>query len=138
MENILGKYSAGIYAALRIVAGLMFLQHGFQNVFGMFGGARAFGGEPAPFPSAIFFAGVIELVAGVLIAVGLKASWAGFIASGEMAVAYWWKLAPVSLFPIVNRGENAVLYCFVFLYVASRGSGPYSLDALMKKPQEGG
>lgn len=138
MENILGKYSSGIYAALRIVAGLMFIQHGFQNVFGMFGGARAFGGGPAPFPSAIFFAGVIELVAGVMIAAGLKASWAGFIASGEMAVAYWWKLAPVSLFPIVNRGENAVLYCFVFLYVASRGSGPYSLDALLKKPHEGG
>lgn len=136
MEKFLGKYSAEIYAALRIVAGLMFLEHGFQNLFGMFGGARGYEGGPAPFPTALFFAGVIELVVGPTIALGFRTSWAAFLASGEMAVAYWWKLAPLSMFPIMNRGENAVLYCFAFLYMASRGSGQYSLDALLKKSDE--
>ena len=138
MEKFLGRYSEGIYAAFRIVAGLMFVQHGMQNLFGWFGGARPYGGAAAPFLSVLFFAGLIELIAGLMIAVGFRTSWAAFLSSGEMAVAYWWKLAPLSFFPIENRGEHAVLYCFAFLYFASRGSGRFSLDALLKKPEKTG
>ena len=137
METLLGKHSSKLYAALRIVAGLLFVQHGMQNVFGWFGGTRMDGG-PAPFLSALFFAGVIELIGGTLIAVGFRASWAAFLSSGEMAVAYWWKLAPQGWFPIQNHGELAVLYCFVFLFIASQGSGAFSLDAVLQQRDESG
>jgi putative oxidoreductase len=135
MERFLGKYSESIYAAFRIVAGLMFVQHGVQNLFGWFGGVRPDGGA-APFLSLLFFAGLIEFVGGLLIAAGYQTSWAGFITSGQMAVAYWWKLAPIALLPIQNRGEHAVLYCFSFLYIASYGGGKFSLDAIFKRPDE--
>jgi putative oxidoreductase len=131
MEKFLGKYSEAIYAALRVIAGLMFLQHAMLNLFGSFGGVRPNGGA-APFLSVLFFAGLIELVTGLMIAAGFQTGWAAFFASGEMAVGYWWKLAPLSFFPIVNHGENAVLYCFAFLYMASRGSGRFSLDAILR------
>ena len=132
MDKILGKYSGVIYSAFRIVGGLLFVQHGVQNLFGGLGGIRPNGGAAA-FLSVLFFAGLIEFFGGLLIAVGFQTSWAAFLASGQMAVAYWWKLAPLSMFPIVNRGEIAVLYCFSFLYIASHGGGKYSLDAIFRK-----
>jgi len=137
MEPFLGKYAHVIYTALRIVAGVMFMQHGVRFLFGGLGGTPPDGGA-APFPSEQFFAGLIELFGGLLIASGFKASWVAFLASGEMAVAYWWKAAPQGFFPIENRGELAVLYCFSFLYIASRGSGKYSLDALFRRPESPG
>lgn len=133
MNKFLGKYSEVIYSAFRIVAGLLFLQHGVQNLFGGLGGMRPNGGAAA-FLSVLFFAGVIEFFGGLLIASGFLTSWAAFIASGQMAVAYWWKLAPKALFPIQNGGELAVLYCFAFLYIASHGDGKLSLGALFRKP----
>jgi putative oxidoreductase len=78
-------------------------------------------------------AGVVELVGGLMIAVGFFTSCAAFIASGEMAVAYFKAHAPQGAFPLLNRGELAVLYCFLFLYIASQGAGEWSLDAMMRK-----
>jgi putative oxidoreductase len=122
MERFLGRYSETVYTAFRVVAGLMFAVHGAQKVLGLFGGHRV------PLATLFGVSGIIELVAGLLIAAGLFTSWAAFIASGEMAVAYFMAHAPKGGLPIHNQGELAVLYCFVFLYVAARGGGPYSVD----------
>ena len=86
-----------------------------------------------PLASLMGFAGVIELVGGLLIAFGFLTSYAAFIASGEMAAAYFKAHAPQGALPLLNRGELAVLYCFLFLYIASIGSGGWSLDALMSR-----
>ena len=123
MEKWLGKYSNFFYALLRIVSGLLFACHGAQKLFGVLGGTKQTEG-------LMLAAGVIEFVGGIMIAVGLFTGYAAFIASGQMAVAYFTRHAPGGFWPIVNRGELAVLYCFVFLYIASRGSGILSLDAL--------
>jgi putative oxidoreductase len=127
MEKVLGKFSPQIYALLRIVAGLLFAQHGAQKLFG------ALGGDAVPLGSLMSLAGVIELGGGLLIAAGLFGSLVAFIASGEMAAAYFMAHAGNGLVPIQNRGELAVLYCFLFLYIASRGSGVWSIDAVLGK-----
>jgi putative oxidoreductase len=128
MDRFLGRYSEAIYAALRVMAGIMFAMHGAQKVLG------AFGGQKVPLASLFGLGGVIELVGGLLIAIGLFTSWAAFIASGEMAVAYFMVHAPQGPLPLQNKGELAVLYCFLFLYMAARGGGRYSLDATMRRP----
>lgn len=132
MEGVLGRFSPQIYGVLRIVAGLLFAQHGAQKLFGLLGGFGQDGGSVA-LVSLMGLAGIIEFFGGLLIAVGFKASLFAFIASGQMATAYFMSHAPRALFPIENRGELAVLYCFLFLYIAARGSGALSLDAVMKK-----
>jgi putative oxidoreductase len=124
----LQRYEQPIYALLRVVAGFLFFCHGAQKVFGVFGGHG--GGS---LPPMIMVAGWIELVGGALIALGLFGAIAAFIASGEMAVAYFMAHAPGGILPIVNKGEPAVLYCFVFLYIAARGSGPFSVDAMLAR-----
>jgi putative oxidoreductase len=129
MGSFLGKYSSHLYAVLRIVAGLMFAMHGSQKLFGTPGA-----GHPMPLVSLMGVAGVIEFVGGVLIAIGLFTSCAAFVASGEMAVAYFKQHAPSGALPISNHGELAVLYCFVFLYFSARGSGPWSVDELVRRP----
>jgi putative oxidoreductase len=125
--GFLARFSEPAFALLRVVAGLMFSFHGLQKIFGVFSGFR-----PA-FPTQLWFGGVIEIAAGLLIALGLCARCAAFVASGAMAVAYTqfhWKLAMGSaFFPGVNKGELALLYSVLFLYVACRGAGPISLDA---------
>ena len=126
MERWLGKYSEFCYAFMRMVVGFLFACHGAQKLFGMFGGL------PHPSTPLILAAGVIEFLAGCLVALGLWAGYAAFIASGQMAVAYFVVHAPDGFWPIVNKGELAALYCFVFLYVATRGSGRLSIDALVK------
>ena len=128
MEKVLGKFSPQIYALLRIVAGLLFAQHGAQKLFAVLGRE-----EPVQLASLMGLAGVIEFVGGLLIALGLFAGLAAFVASGEMAVAYFRAHAPRGLFPIQNEGELAVLYCFLFLYIASRGPGVWSVDAARGK-----
>ncbi len=135
MDQYLGKFSGLFYAAFRIVAGLLFAQHGAQKLFGWLGGMGEAGGS-APFLSMMFFAGLIEFFGGLLVAVGFQTSWAAFLASGQMAVAYFMAHAPNALFPIQNRGELAVLYCFAFLFIASRGSGTLSVDSLFGKPKK--
>ena len=126
MEKWLGKYSNFFYALLRIVAGALFACHGAQKLFGVLGGQKQT-------ETLMQAAGVIEFAGGILIAAGLFAGFVAFIAAGEMAVAYFKQHATGGLWPIVNRGELAVLYCFLFLYIASRGSGILSIDALRGK-----
>ncbi|HYL04586.1 MAG TPA: DoxX family protein [Thermoanaerobaculia bacterium] len=124
----LQKYEQPIYALLRVVAGFLFFCHGAQKVLGFFGGHGGGG-----LPPLMMVGGWIELVGGALIALGLFGAIAAFIASGEMAVAYFKAHAPGGFWPIANHGELAVLYCFVFLYIAAHGSGPYSVDALLAR-----
>lgn len=124
MERFLGAYSPQLYAILRIVAGLMFAMHGTQKLFGWPGG-----GDTVELVSLMGLAGIIEFVGGLLIALGFLTSWAAFIASGQMAVAFFMAHAPKGWNPLLNDGELSVLYCFVFLYMAARGSGIWSIDA---------
>ena len=126
MERWLGRYSADIYALLRIVAGFLFSLHGAQKLFGVLGG------QSVELMSQRGLAGIIELIGGVLIAIGLFTSPVAFIASGEMAVAYFQAHFPRGFWPVQNGGEPAVLFCFVFLYFAAMGSGRWSVDSLRK------
>lgn len=112
------------FLAMRIVFGLLFAEHGAQKLLGAFGGV---GGHTVPLLSLFGLAGIIELACGLLIAIGLFSRWAAFLASGEMAAAYFMQHAPHSVWPIVNRGELAVLYCFAFLYIAARGGGRWAV-----------
>jgi len=123
----LERFTEALYALFRIVFGRMFFSHGAQKVLGWFGGQKM----DAPLP---LVAGWIELVTGLLILIGLFTGVAAFIASGEMAVAYWMVHAKTHWWPVVNHGEAAVLYCFAFLYIAARGSGIWSVDALRGRP----
>ena len=118
--------------ALRIVAGFMFSLHGFQKLFGAFGGMGGAGGT-ATFISLPWVAGFLEMVGGLLILVGLFTVPVAFVLSGQMAVGYFMAHFPQGFLPIVNRGELAALYCFVFLWLFSAGPGPLSLDAVMRK-----
>ncbi len=124
MQKTLGRFDDRIYALVRIVVGFLFLCHGVQKIFFA-------GGPPDAMPAALFWAaGGIGLVAGAMIALGILGSWAAFIASGQMAAAYFMAHQPNGILPIQNQGELAVLYCWIFLLMAARGSGCWSLDAL--------
>jgi putative oxidoreductase len=127
MERWLGRFTDVCYASMRIVVGFLFACHGAQKLFGVLGGQSQLDN---PMMAA---AGVIEFFGGGLIALGLQAGYVAFVASGEMAVAYFTAHAPRGFWPIVNSGELAALYCFVFLYIASRGSGTLSIDRLCRK-----
>ena len=115
------RYAPHAYALFRIVFGLMFLSHGLQKVFGMFGGRAIVGGQLSALTSEAGIAGLIELAAGTLIMTGVFTRFAAFIASGQMAVAYFKAHQGTAFWPLENRGELAVLYCFAFLYMAARG-----------------
>jgi len=130
MDRWLSRYSERIYAVMRVVIGILFACHGAQKLFGVLGGQSQLANP------ILLAAGIIEFVGGGLVALGLWASYAAFVASGEMAVAYVAVHARGGFWPIVNRGELALLYCFVFLYVASRGSGPLSVDVLTRKKRK--
>ena len=118
------------YFLLRVVSGLLFFQSGAVKILGWFGGMPG-GGSP-PVMSQIWIGGMLELVGGILIMLGLFTRPTAFILSGEMAVAYWQFHAPNGTWPVQNQGVPAVLLCFIFLYMAARGGGDYSLDALMR------
>jgi putative oxidoreductase len=124
------RYAPQVYALFRIVAGFLFMFHGAQKILGLFGGM---GGGTAPMMSMPWFAGVIELVGGILVMIGLFTRIAAFICSGEMAAAYFMVHQPQGAWPIQNQGELAALYCFVFLYIAARGAGIWSADAAMRR-----
>ena len=135
LPRLLGPKIDVAYPLLRIVAGLMFAFHGLQKLFGVLTT-----NQPAV-GSQMWFGGVIELVAGVAIAAGLLTSWTAFLASGTMAVAYiqfHWKLGlGAQALPAVNRGELALLYAVVFLYIACHGGGAWSLDRrIARRPAE--
>ena len=127
MERWLGRYSDWIYGVMRLVVGFLFACHGAQKLFGAFGGQKMLDNP------LMATGGVIEFFGGILVAIGLFAGYAAFLASGMMAVAYFMAHASGGFWPIVNRGEPAVLYCFVFLYIASRGSGRLSVESLLRK-----
>ncbi|PYR89088.1 MAG: DoxX family protein [Acidobacteria bacterium] len=119
--NALKRFESIAYSLLRIVAGFLFVFHGLQKILGMFGGPRF---ALASMPGA---AGIIEIVGGVLVMIGLFATPAAFICSGEMAFAYFMVHQPKARWPIQNQGELAVLYAFLFLFIATRGNGVISV-----------
>ena len=124
----LSRWQPQLLAVLRIVVGLLFLEHGLSKFFAF----------PVPFPMQplpplYVAAGVIECVAGILVAIGLFTRIAAFIASGEMAAAYFIQHAPKSFWPLANMGEAAILFCFVFFYLVFAGPGPWSLDAVLRR-----
>lgn len=121
-----GRWSPRLLSVLRIVTALLFIPHGTQKLFGIPGAQQA---VPTIF-SLMGFAGILECVGGLLILLGVVTRPAAFVLSGHMAVAYFMAHAPRGLWPILNRGELAALYCFVFLYLAVAGGGPWSLVGL--------
>ena len=122
MERLLGRFAPQAYALMRIAAGLLFACHGAQKLFGILGGTRM------ALMSQMGLAGVIEFVGGLMIAVGFLTGTAAFIASAEMAYAFFTVHFPRGPIPIRNGGELSVLYCFVFLYIASRGTGVWGVE----------
>ncbi len=124
MAAFMKPFEAQAYALLRIVTGFLFLWHGSQKILGFPGGVPE--GAPA---FILYTAGPIELVGGVLVMIGLYTTWAAFLCSGTMAFAYWLGHGTQALLPIINKGELAAIYCFVFLYIAARGAGIWSVDA---------
>ena len=129
-QAFFATWSPRILSVLRIMTGLLFLEHGTAKFFG-FPAVEFLAGTPLFSLSGI--GGVLEIVGGLLLVLGLFTRPAAFILSGEMAVAYFLAHAPSSFFPILNQGEAAILFCFVFLYLAFAGGGPWSLDAMMRR-----
>ena len=119
-------YAQGL---LRMIAGFQIMQHGVQKWFGLLGSQ----GGPVPLGSLSGVAGVMETIGGALLLVGLFTRPVAFLLSGELAVAYFLRHAPRGFFPIMNRGEGAVLFCFIFLFLAAAGPGAFSLDGLLAR-----
>lgn len=130
LDALGAAWAPRLLSIVRIMSGLLFLQHGTAKLLGFPAGA-----VPANFNlmSMPGYAGMIEFVCGILLVIGLFSRPAAFIASGMTAVAYFMVHAPMGFFPILNRGELAALYCFVFLYLAAAGPGPWSIDAARRK-----
>lgn len=123
----LARFETHVYALMRIVTGFLFLAHGVQKIFG------ALGGTQVELMSLMGLAGILELVGGSLIMVGFLTGYSAFICSGLMAAAYFMAHAPGGFWPIVNKGELAALYSFVFLYISVKGAGIWSIDTARKK-----
>ena len=124
MAPFMRKFEGETYALMRIVVGLLFVCHGTSKLFG-------FPQDPPDAPVFIIYvAGGVEFVGGALVALGLFTRWAAFVCSGLMAAAYWMAHGTKALIPILNGGELAVLYCFVFLFIAAHGAGRWSLDGV--------
>jgi putative oxidoreductase len=128
MQNSLAGY---VLSIMRIVIGFLYSCHGFQIILGFFGGMPPGTGGKAAFLSFVWFAGILELVGGLLVMFGLFTRCAAFVVSGEMAVAYFMVHFPHGFWAISNGGEPAAMYCFVFLFLAAAGGGPLSLDQLI-------
>ena len=128
----LEKYQPQLRALLRIMTALLFMEHGLAKLLHF---PVAQPGVPDPLPPILVAAGVIEIVGGALVTIGLFTRLAAFICAGEIAIGYFMFHFPKSFWPIVNMGEGAILFCFIFLYLAAAGPGAWSVDALrMKKP----
>jgi putative oxidoreductase len=124
----LETWSPRVLAAVRIITALLFIEHGLMKLVAF---PAAVPGLPTPLPGILVAAALIEIVGGALIAVGLFTRVAAFICSGEMAAAYFMFHAPQSFWPAVNQGDAAILYCFIFLYLAFAGAGAWSVDAYL-------
>jgi putative oxidoreductase len=119
------RWAPYLLSVLRIVSALIFIEHGTQKLFGF---------PPSPMPqppvgSLLWIGGILETFGGFLLLIGLFTRPVAFLLAGEMAVAYWMFHAPKGLYPMLNMGDAAILYCFVFLYLSAAGPGPWSLDA---------
>lgn len=123
----MSKYEPQAYVILRIIAGFLFLWHGSQKLFDF-----PPSGHIIP-PYIVFIAGPIEFLGGLLIMAGLWTRWAAFISCGEMAYAYWSGHGIHALLPILNHGELALIYCFLFLFITTRGPGLLSIDNWLEK-----
>lgn len=123
------KYTPQMLSILRIVVALIFIEHGTQKLLA-FPGLPASGHQPA-IMSLSWIAAVFEAILGPLLLVGLWSRWIGFVLAGEMAVAYWLAHFPRSFWPVLNGGDAAILYCFVFLFIACAGGGAWSLDQVL-------
>ena len=121
----LSRWQPQLLAVLRIVTALLFLQHPLVKLFGFPPGVPP---GPVPVGSLFWIAGIIEIIAAPLILIGLFTRLAAFLLAGEMAIAYWMVHAKMGFYPIANRGEAAILFCFVFLYLAAAGPGAWSVD----------
>jgi len=120
-------------ALLRVMAGLMFMEHGLQKLFGLLGGYDGVAGATAPFLSQDWVGGSLETFGGLLIVLGLFTRPVAFLLSGYMAAAYFMVHAPKGFYPLLNNGEKAALYCFVFFFLFAAGAGRYSVDALLRR-----
>jgi putative oxidoreductase len=129
-EDRLRQYAPAVLSVVRIVVGLLFLEHGTQKFLSFPAGEMAGMGLALNNPGA--YAGIVELICGLLIAIGLFTRPAAFLASGTMAVAYFMAHAPQNFFPVNNMGDAAILYCFIFFYFIFAGAGPLSLDAKLR------
>ena len=131
--NALGeRWAPRLLSIFRIIAALIFVEHGTQKFFGFPAGPA--NGYPA-FLSLIWWQGLIEVLGGILLLLGFFTRFTAFILAGDMAVAYWMVHAPKSLYPALNGGDAAILYCFVFLYIAAAGGGAWSLDGALRGAQ---
>jgi putative oxidoreductase len=128
--TFLDRWAPQLHAALRIVAALLFMEHGLMKLF-HFPAAQP--GAPSPLPTMLVAAAVIEVGGGALIALGLFTRLAAFICAGEMAVAYFMAHAPKGFWPALNGGEGAILFTFIFLFLAAAGPGAWSVDGTMGK-----
>jgi putative oxidoreductase len=128
-SNNSGRWMPHGLAALRIVSGLLFIEHGTQKLFGFPAPAHGL----SPLLSLMAIGGCLEISGGLLLMVGFQTRLVAFILSGEMAVAYFMAHAPRSFFPVLNGGDAAILFCFVFLLFVFAGSGSLSVDTLMQK-----
>ncbi|HJT45816.1 MAG TPA: DoxX family protein [Chthoniobacterales bacterium] len=127
--NSLSRFADPVFCITRLIVGLLFASHGGQKILGFPPGGHGAGS------GLMLVGGWIELVCGLMIAIGFLTRIAAFIASGEMAVAYFMMHAPGSFFPIVNHGESAVFYCWFFFFLIFYGGGRWSVDAMMGKGQ---
>lgn len=124
----LTPWAPRILSIFRIMAALLFLEHGTQKLFGFPPPMQAM---PSPLPPMLLAAGVLEVVGGIMLAAGLFTRWVAFVLSGMMAVAYFMAHAPRGFFPVLNGGDGAILFCFIFLYMACAGGGPWSVDSVL-------
>lgn len=129
--DFLSRFSSPLLSVLRIMSGLLFMEHGTSKLLG-FPPTEMFA-QPPETGSMIWIAGVLELVGGALLSIGLFTRPVAFVLSGQMAVAYFMAHASQAFWPIQNQGEAAILFCFVFLYIAAAGAGPWSADRAMRK-----
>jgi len=131
--NRFSQFTGPLHALLRIIAGLLFMQHGAQKLFGMFGGMGGQGGT-AKFPDLMFIAGVLEFFGGLLLVFGLFTRPVALLLAIQMLVAYFKAHAPQGPIPLLNGGELALMYFIVFLYLAAAGPGPWSVDHARRRP----